>query len=153
MQRSEHEREQQEALRILAGAGIALANDDRIEIADFGLGEYRRQGLGLVVRVNESEYSSKYLTLLPGQQCPWHYHKRKKETFFCLRGEVELFLGTDERRIVLRPGDSHTIPPGTDHSFRSREGAVIEEVSTHDENSDSYFRDARIVREPRIEEG
>ena len=134
----------------LADAGIALDPNQEIEIADFGLGRYAQEGLGIVVRVNEPEYCSKYLTLLPGQECPLHYHQLKKETFFVLRGEVSLWA--DGQIIMLTPSESYTIAPGVRHQFGSLGGAVIEEVSTHDENSDSYFANTSIVRDPVIEE-
>ena len=150
MKRSEIAREQEVVRAMLAGAGIALGAADEVEIADFGLGRYRQEGLGLVVRVNESEYCSKWLTLLPGQTCPWHFHKLKKETFFVIQGEVHLYAGSEH--VVLRAGDRFTIAPGVEHQFSSPAGAVIEEVSTHDENSDSYFRNPSVVRDLVIEE-
>ena len=150
MKRSEVTAAQARARRQLEDAGLTLSGDLEIEIADFGLGDYARQGLGLVVRVNEPEYCSKWLTLGPGQECPAHSHRLKKETFFVLRGEV--ILEADGRAVRLGPGARHTIRPGVRHSFRSDAGAVIEEVSTHDENSDSYFDDPRIVRDPVIRE-
>jgi D-lyxose ketol-isomerase len=54
--------------------------------------------------------------------------------------------------MTLSPGQSYTLKPGVNHKFRSVGGAIIEEVSTHDENSDSYFADKAIVRDPIIEE-
>ncbi len=133
----------------LEDAGVPLTPDTQIEIADFGLGRFEREGLGIVIRVNETEYCSKYLTLFPGQECPRHYHKLKKETFFALQGIVE--LNVDGEKVSLAPGQSYTLRPGSWHSFRSEAGAVIEEVSTHDENSDSYFEDPTIVRAPAEE--
>jgi N-acetylneuraminate synthase len=150
MKRSEVLREQEVVRAMLADAGITVSWQDEIEIADFGLGHYRKEGLGLVVRVNEPEYCSKWLTLLPGQTCPWHFHKLKKETFFVLKGEVVLDAAANH--VVLRPGDSYSIAPGVEHQFSSPAGAVIEEVSTHDENSDSYFRNPNVVRDTVIEE-
>lgn len=151
MKRSEVRLHQQEVKRILNAAGIVPGvPDEQIEVADFGLGHYKAEGLGVVVRVNESEYCSKWLTLLPEQWCPWHYHKVKKETFFVLKGDVELYCGSE--KVTLRPGDRYTIPIGSDHTFGSHLGAVIEEVSTHDENSDSYFRNPGVIRDPIIEE-
>jgi D-lyxose ketol-isomerase len=134
----------------LAEAGIATDPNTEIEIADFGLGHWEREGLGIVVRVNEPEYCSKYLTLEPGQECPLHYHKLKKETFFVLSGEVKLWA--DGQTIMLIPGEDYTLLPGTLHVFDSLGGAVIEEVSTHDDNDDSYFKNPAIVRDPIIEE-
>ncbi|HEX5323520.1 MAG TPA: cupin domain-containing protein [Capsulimonadaceae bacterium] len=150
MKRSEVQREQEIVRGMLADAGIAVGPNEEVEIADFGLGRYRKEGLGLVVRVNEPEYCSKWLTLLPGQCCPWHFHKRKKETFFVLKGEVHLDAGADH--VVLHPGDRHTISQGVEHQFSTPAGAVIEEVSTYDENADSYFRNPNVVRDPVIEE-
>jgi len=150
MKRSEYEAAAEEVRQMLADAGIPLAPDAVVEVVDFGLGDYRRKGLGIVVRVNEPEYCSKWLTLLPGQTCIEHYHALKKETFFCHKGVVELKL--PDRTVTLRPGEQCTLSPGTLHSFSSREGAIIEEVSTHDENADSIFTDKRVVRDVRIEE-
>lgn len=136
--------------RRLEDAGIVLDPNTAIEVADFGLGRWEREGLGIVIRVNEPEYCSKYLTLEAGQACPLHYHKLKKETFFVLSGEVKLWV--DGQTIMLIPGESYTLNPGALHMFDSLGGAVVEEVSTHDENGDSYFKDPAIVRDPAIEE-
>ncbi len=151
MKRSEVRAAQAETRRQLEEAGLTVAGGLEIEIADFGLGRFAQEGLGLVVRVNEPEYCSKWLTLLPGQECPTHFHKLKKETFFVLRGQVKLVA--DGQPVTLETGDHYTLRPGVRHSFGSAAGAVIEEVSTHDENSDSYFDDPNIVRDPAIEEG
>ena len=150
MKRSEVIAYQARVRQQLESAGVPLTPDTQIEIADFGLGRFEQTGLGIVVRVNQTEYCSKYLTLFPDQECPLHYHKLKKETFFALTGVVELTV--DGQPVSLKPGQSLTLMPGSWHSFRSDAGAVIEEVSTHDENSDSYFDDPSIVRDPVVEE-
>ena len=150
MKRSEVEAAQARVRQRLQDAGLVLDPNTETEVADFGLGHWEREGLGIVVRVNEPEYCSKYLTLEPGQECPLHYHKLKKETFFVLAGEVKLWV--DGQTIMLIPGESFTIKPGALHSFDSLGGAVIEEVSTHDENSDSYFKNPAVVRDPVIED-
>ncbi len=150
MKRSEVLAAQVQTRRQLEDAGLTIAPDLKIEIADFGLGRFAREGLGIIVRVNEPEYCSKWLTLWPGQECPTHFHKLKKETFFVLRGEVE--MAADDRPVTLKTGERYTLHPGVRHSFGSTGGAVIEEVSTHDENSDSYFDDPAVVRDPVIEE-
>ncbi len=150
MKRSEVAAAQARVRRRLEDTGIVLDPNMQIEVADFGLGHWDQEGLGIVVRVNEPEYCSKYLTLEPGQSCPLHSHKLKKETFFVLSGEVKLWA--DGQTIMLIPGERHTLAPGVLHEFDSLGGAVIEEVSTHDENSDSYFKNSAIVRDPVIEQ-
>ena len=149
MKRSEVTAAQAQTRRQLEEVGLTVADGLEIEIADFGLDQFALEGLGIVVRVNEPEYCSKWLTLWPGQECPTHYHKLKKETFFVLRGEVELVA--DGEAIALKTGERYTLHPGVRHSFGSPGGAVIEEVSTHDENSDSYFDNPAIVRDPVID--
>ncbi len=149
MKRSEVTAAQAQTRRQLEAAGLIISDDLEIEIADFGLNRFAQEGLGIVVRVNEPEYCSKWLTLWPGQECPAHYHNLKKETFFVLQGEVEVIA--DGKAITLKTGERYTLRPGVRHSFGSLGGAVIEEVSTHDENSDSYFDDPNIRREPMIE--
>lgn len=129
--------------------GIPIKKADQIEIADFGLGDFEKCGLYLVVKVNNEHYCSKWLLLMPGQRCPEHHHKNKTETFFILRGKVKMEL--KDKTLILKPGDQLTLYPGDNHAFSSKEWALIEEVSTHDEDSDSYFKDPRIIRTPIIE--
>ena len=74
MKRADIVRYQQAARKVLSAAGIPLAPGAEIEIADFGQGRFEQLGLALVVRVNEPEYCSKWLVLLPGQKCPAHHH-------------------------------------------------------------------------------
>ena len=78
MKRSEVIAAQAKTRRQLEDAGLTLPTALEIEIADFGLDQFALEGLGIVIRVNEPEYCSKWLTLMPGQECPTHYHKLKK---------------------------------------------------------------------------
>ncbi len=150
MKRAEMSAYQQKAKEKFEELGIPVNDVSRIEIADFGLGEFEKIGLILIVKVNSDLYCSKWLLLMPGQHCPSHHHNEKTETFFILKGTVKMDL--DGKVITLKPGDDITLKPGQAHSFWSDEWALIEEVSTHDEDYDSIFRDERIVRTPEIEE-
>ena len=138
----------------LAAAGIALteAERDAIEVADFGLSRLREQGLIVLVYVNTDRYCAKELVLYPGQACPEHRHPPfdgnpgKEETFRCRRGLV--YLQVDGTEIVLRPGDQHTIPPDTLHSFRAGpEGAVVSEFSSTSRDELDVFTDPNVRRE------
>jgi D-lyxose ketol-isomerase len=141
------------AAAMLADAGIVLspAEQEAIEVADFGLADLERYGLQIVVYVNTERVCAKELVLFPGQTCPEHRHPPvdgepgKEETFRVRRGVVHLHLGDEE--IVLRPGDQHTIPPDTLHWFRAGDdGAIVSEFSTRSRDETDVFTDPRVVR-------
>jgi len=142
------------AAQALADAGIVLTAEEReaIELADFGLGDFERTGLAIVVYVNTARVCAKELVMLPHQVCPEHRHPPvegepgKEETFRCRTGSVHLHVeGHDE--IVLHPGEQFTILPDTLHWFQAGdEGAVVSEFSTRSRDESDVFTDPRIVR-------
>ncbi len=165
---------------MLHEAGIVLTPGEEaaIEIADMGLGEFERQGLALVVYVNNDRYCAKELALLPRQTCPQHRHPPiadnpgKQETFRCRHGRVYLYVDgaptphpscqapdgyhevyTVWHEIALGPGEQFTIPPNTWHWFQSgAEGAIVSEFSSASTDEHDIFADPRIVRAPVIVE-
>src|SRR5438445_817309 len=60
------------AAAMLRGAGVVLtaAEEGAVEIADFGLGRFEREGLALLVYVNTERYCAKEVVMWPGQRCP-----------------------------------------------------------------------------------
>jgi len=169
---------------MLRDAAIVLSSQEeqRIEVADFGLSEVEKSGLGVVVYVNNDRYCAKELVMFPRQTCPQHMHppihdadgnlidRGKRETFRCRRGEVYLYVDGEPARqpkakapkgseshytvwheIVLRPGDQHTIEPGTWHWFQAGDdGTVISEFSTTSRDEADLFTDPRIERETKV---
>ena len=140
----------------LAGVELASGEEERIEVADFGLGRLGEVGLQLLVYVNTDRYCAKELVLFPGQLCPEHRHPPfdgtpgKEETFRCRRGSVELSVAGE--RIALGPGDQHTIPPDTLHWFRAGpDGAVVSEFSSTSRDDLDVFTDPAIVRATTVE--
>jgi D-lyxose ketol-isomerase len=137
----------------LEASGVALTAEERsaIEVADFGLSRLREHGLMLLVYVNTDRYCAKELVLYPGQECPEHRHPPfagapgKEETFRCRAGVVHLRVAGEE--LVLRPGDQHTIPPDTLHSFRAGpDGAVVSEFSSASRDDLDVFTDPAVRR-------
>ena len=61
---------------------------------DFGLGQLDRVGLIEYWIANEKEagYCGKYLFVFDGQQCPAHSHRPKHETFFLVRGCLQVVM-------------------------------------------------------------
>jgi D-lyxose ketol-isomerase len=160
----------------LRAAGIVVSQDEeeRLEIADFGLGEFPTEGLALLTYVNTDRYCAKELVLLPGQTCPQHRHPAvggqpgKEETFRCRSGSVRLFVAGESTsaadirlpegseqwysvwdEVLLLPGRQHTIPPDTWHWFQAGpDGAVVSEFSSPSRDELDVFLDPRIVRVP-----
>ena len=73
----------------------------------------------------------------------FHYHKIKDETFYIMIGVLQLdhyCPGSKIETLILSKGDSFRIRPLTFHRFTAvnRDCRFIE-VSTHHEDSDSYY--------------
>lgn len=168
----------QRTLNILQQATILLTEDEqqRIEIATFGLPDYPASGLQLLTYVNSPRYCAKELVLFPGQTCPEHLHPPfagtpgKQETFRCRWGEVWLFVDDNSLAqsdgnmacrvpegseawytcagyVLLRPGEQYTIAPNTRHWFQAGEsGAVVSEFSSESRDELDIFTDPRVNR-------
>lgn len=174
MTREECNKRREQGLALLEKAGIYLTIEERtkIEVADFGLGDFENTGLTLFTYVNTERCCAKELALLPNQTCPEHLHppiggqQGKEETFRCRFGTVYLMVeGTHEildveppegaytvrTGIKLAPGDQYTIMPETLHWFKAGpEGAVVTEFSTTSRDEYDVFTDKRIRRIPEI---
>ena len=82
---------------------------------------------------NEPEYCGKLLYVNKGASGSLHYHPKKKETFYLLRGKIELEHGD----IMLSAWpEPITIQAGVPHRFTAQEDAIILEVSTHHDDED-----------------
>lgn len=95
--------------------------------------------------VNCSEYCGKLLLLDAGAEGSYHYHKKKKETFYMIEGYATLTVNGKD--YVLAPFTRpKTIEAGEPHSFKGITACVILEVSTHHNDED-------IVRLTKSKEG
>lgn len=86
--------------------------------------------------VNNGNYCGKLLYLKKGARGSIHYHKKKHETFYVLRGKVTLRWGKLE--VTMPQGQSLEVKPGLVHSFRGEEDSIIIEFSTHHDDEDTY---------------
>lgn len=171
-------RYQEQAFELLtrcAGLVITPEEKQRIEIADFGLSEFERTGLGVLVYVNTARCCAKELAMWPRQTCPEHRHPDirdepgKEETFRCRWGRVFLYISGDAAKsprckppggpeaytvwheIELNPGEQYTIMPNTLHWFQAGEqGAIISEFSTRSTDEHDVFTDQRITRITKV---
>ena len=76
----------------------------------------------------EKEYGGKILVIKENQHTSQHYHKDKKETIYCFKGQVEIIL--KDRVVTLKEGDDITLNPRTVHRIVSKTNSTLFEVST-----------------------
>lgn len=90
---------------------------------------------------NDELYCGKKLVLLQGKHCSLHFHKIKTETFYIIKGKVQIELyypdGSQELRI-MEPGDHALLVPGVVHRFTGLEDSEIIEFSTQHFDEDSH---------------
>jgi sialic acid synthase SpsE/D-lyxose ketol-isomerase len=128
---------------LLADARVVVPLKADLEISHhYGIESFYNFGLTMINVVNR-EYCKKILVLLAGQIHPEQYHQIKEESFLLLYGDVTLVLDGLERQ--MKVGDVVTIPCGVRHSFSSKGGCIIEEISTTHQKSDSYYTDPAIA--------
>jgi len=131
-----------EVKAMLNNASITLNSEFGIEFSHhYGAEKFREVGALIIDCINR-EYCKKIIVVLPGQKHPSHYHKRKEETFQVLTGMFESVIDGHHR--VMYPGETALVQPGVWHEFWSKEGCIIEEVSTTHYNDDSVYNDKKI---------
>jgi N-acetylneuraminate synthase len=111
----------------------------------FGLHDFYRTGETewWIVNDTENRYCGKFLFLFENQRCPLHYHRMKDETFYIVRGIVEMEV--DDRVWRMQPGEVFQMRPGMNHAFSAKEGpALVLEVSLPSIPGDNIFADTRI---------
>ena len=135
-------------INLIEKSKVVLLKNTRLEISHhYGIKLFNKYGMVMVTILN-SIYCKKLLFLFFKQKHPKQYHKKKQETFFILYGKVKVSLTKNSRTKtkILKAGDILTIMPNEIHSFSgmSKEGAVIEELSTTSTSKDSYYIDPKI---------
>ena len=128
---------------------VVITKQSRIEISHHrGVQNFEKYGLCMITILN-SRYCKKLLFIFKNQNHPPQFHKIKQETFFILYGRVKLVINKNNKKNVkiLNTGDIVTIYPGEIHSFKglSKDGAVIEELSTRSNSKDSFYLDKKIT--------
>ena len=128
---------------LLRKSGVVLPAQVDLEISHhYGIDRFDEFGLTMLTAVNRG-YCKKILVLLPGQNHPEQYHKTKEESFHVLYGDVWIDLDGQVRN--CKPGDVVVVEPGARHSFGTKRGAVLEEVSLTHCIEDSFYTDPAIT--------
>ena len=133
----------QSVKEFLQKSNVVYPGQAKLEISHhYGIEKFYETGITMITVVNR-EYCKKLIIMLPNQNHPEQYHKQKEETFLVLHGEVDLYLNNEYQ--LLQKGDVVTIEPGVRHHFSTKNGCVIEEVSSTHYKDDSYYTDSRIA--------
>lgn len=107
----------------------------------YGVERFRETGLTAITVINR-EYCKRLMVVLPGQKHPEQWHNVKDETYHVLYGDVTVDL--DGIQTSHKANEVVTIPHGVRHSFWTKGGAVIEEVSSSYSSNDSLYTDPAI---------
>jgi mannose-6-phosphate isomerase len=85
-----------------------------------------------LIFAENDRYAGKILHIEPGQLLSLQYHERKDETFYVLKGEVNLTIEKDGNltEIRLSEGSAYRIRPGERHRMRAEEPCDLIEVSS-----------------------
>ncbi len=122
---------------LLKKSNVVIPVNSTCEISHhYGLDLFEETGVTMINCINR-EYCKKLLIVLPGQSHPLHIHKQKEETFTVLFGSLVTECDGVEKRVCT--GESMVVERGVNHSFRSEEGCVFEEISTTHFGNDSFY--------------
>lgn len=128
---------------MLVESRVALPNRMEMEISHhYGLDKFEECGATIINCINR-EYCKKLIILLPGQKHPMHFHSKKEETFHVLFGDMFVHLDGQERE--CKAGDMVIVERDKKHSFRSKNGAIFEEISTTHYKDDSFYDDVNVI--------
>ncbi len=110
----------------------------------FGLHDFENTGeVEFDINNNiEMGYCGKLIVIFKDQTCPMHHHRIKHETFYLVKGKVEMEAGGET--FVMKQGDIRIMPQNTRHRFTGLEDSLILECSMPDIMSDSIFDDPEI---------
>jgi len=128
---------------LLIESKVVLPDKLEMEISHhYGLDKFEEWGATIINCINR-EYCKKLIILLPGQNHPVHYHKRKEETFHVLYGDMTVNLNGEDRQ--CRAGDLVIVEREMKHNFSSKNGTIFEEISTTHYKDDSFYDDINVL--------
>jgi len=143
---AERERILRKCMDKIAEWGLTMPTG-QVLVSDWQLADFEKTGLIEFWIANEGQagYCGKFLFVFDGQTCPYHRHRTKHETFYVLKGKVDMTVNGETR--TLNQGDVLSMPPGTMHSFTGLGDALLVEVSMPCIVGDNFFEDKRIGEE------
>lgn len=161
---------------MIRSAGLVVSDEEleRMDVADFGLGNLYREGAQIVSLFDTPKLAARIIVLFPNQAEPEHWHissretEGKEETLRIIQGKLYLYLPggntavstipagkeswyTSRNEIILNSCETITIQPGVKHWFcAGSEGVVFYTMSTTASDTTDIFSDPEIVRKTII---
>lgn len=118
--------------------------------------DYRDKYWGNIQTIVNKSYAAKRIFCRKGEYSSLEYHCVKHESYFVHSGKLLVRLRAGRAQdyyVELSAGSSIFIPPGLMHQRGGIEDTVIIEISTHDEDSDSYLvEDGQRQTMPHLKE-
>jgi sialic acid synthase SpsE/quercetin dioxygenase-like cupin family protein len=131
-----------QAVKLLKKSGVTVPGQLDLEISHhYGIDRFQEFGSMVITVVNRA-YCKRLILLVPGQTHPEQWHQLKDETYHILYGELDVRLDGEKR--TLKKNDILAIPVNVRHELFTQKGAIIEEISSVYEPSDSYYTDKAI---------
>ncbi len=116
--------------------------------------DFRDKYWGTIETIASKDYAAKRIFVRKGDCASLEYHCRKIESYFIHSGKLLLRLRAgrgEDRFFELEKGTSSFTPPGLMHQRGGLEDTVIIEISTRDEDSDSFLvEDAAKIKMPNL---
>ncbi len=123
-------------------ARIVLNKNSKIELSHhYGIEEFNKFGATIVNVINR-DYCKKLIIQIPGQKHPKHYHVKKEESFQVLWGDLQVIL--DGKKRELKAGDIIHVEKKKVHAFGTKDGVIMEEISSTHFKDDSYYIDKNV---------
>jgi mannose-6-phosphate isomerase-like protein (cupin superfamily) len=140
----EREKMLKKAEKIMKRWGLKMPEVFLPLVLDFGYNDFKNTGHIEYIIANEIDegYCGKFIFMFKGQRCPCHYHKKKHETFFVLKGKI--LMEVNGRKIILNEGDVLRMDRYNSHTFKALKNSLIIEVSQPSIKNDNFFKDEKI---------
>lgn len=175
--RAEFESIKKISAEMIRSANILITDKEAasIDVADFGLGDIKKEGVQILTYFSTERISAKILVLLPNQTEPEHWHPPvdddpgKEEIIRAVSGNLRFYIPgepniqegfipegkenvyTMRHEVIMKPSDQLHLPPGTKHWFQAGpEGAVLFSFSTCVRDGFDRFTDPNVVRATQI---
>lgn len=97
---------------------------------------------GKIETIFSAKIAGKIMNISKGIQGSLEYHLEKVESYYIESGKLSVglrFGRAEDKNVILSEGDSFIIEPGTMHSRKGLTDCKVIEISTEDNDSDSFL--------------